>query len=301
MLLLFIAFLWSTPDQPVEAVSLLGEQLHRPTFSARTTALFEEKLAAARTDFQRDPGVVEHHIWLGRRQAYLGRYREAIETYTKALEKFPQEPRLYRHRGHRYITLRRFDDAIADFEKAAALVKGKPDQVEPDGLPNAAGIPTSTLQTNIWYHLGLAHYLKGNFGKALDCYQRCRELSKNNDMLIATLDWEYMTLRKLNRDQEAAALLKLVSKDMDLLESFDYHKRLLLYKGELSTDALMGSEQGGDPDLAYATQGYGLGNYHLYNKRTGEALAIFRKVLTGKHWSAFGYIAAEAELSRIRR
>ena len=43
------------------------------------------------------------------------------------------------------------------------LVAAKPDEVEPDGAPNARGIPRSTLQSNIWYHLGLAQYLAGDF------------------------------------------------------------------------------------------------------------------------------------------
>ena len=61
---------------------------------------------------------------------------------------------MYRHRGHRYITVAQFDRAIADFEKAVALIKGTPDEIEPDGAPNPTGKPRSTLHFNIWYHLG---------------------------------------------------------------------------------------------------------------------------------------------------
>ena len=55
------------------------------------------------------------------------------------------------------MTVRELDNAIADFERATELTEGQPDEVDPDGLPNALGIPTSTLQFNIWYHLALAH------------------------------------------------------------------------------------------------------------------------------------------------
>ncbi len=115
---------------------------------------------------------------------------------------------LYRHRGHRFITLRCFDDAIKDFEKAAKLVKGKPDEVEPDGLPNARNIPTSTLQSNIWYHLGLAHYLKGDFGSARKAYREAEKVSKNPDMMVATTHWLYMTLRRLGREKEATRIAR---------------------------------------------------------------------------------------------
>lgn len=173
--------------------------------------------------------------------------------------------------------------------------------MEPDGLPNAAGVPTSTTQTNIFYHLALAHYLKGEYAQALVYYQRCRALSKNDDMLVATLDWEYMTLRRMGRHDEAAALLTQVTDKMTLYESFDYHKRLRMYQGKVQPDALMKVEGSSDPDLAYATQGYGLGNYYFYSGDQPKALGIYEKVLAGKHWSAFGYIAAEADMARLRK
>ena len=56
-------------------------------------------------------------IWLGRRNAYLGNYKDAIGIYTEGIQKYPNDARFYRHRGHRLITLRCFDDAIADLRK----------------------------------------------------------------------------------------------------------------------------------------------------------------------------------------
>ena len=86
--------------------------------------------------------------------------------FSKGVQAHPNNPRMYRHRGHRYITTRQFDRAIADFEKAVTLIKGTPDEIEPDGAPNPTGKPRSTLHFNIWYHLGLAYYLKGDYQKA---------------------------------------------------------------------------------------------------------------------------------------
>ena len=87
--------------------------------------------------------------------AYLGDYKKAIKIFSEGIEKFPEDARMYRHRGHRYISLRKLDLAIADLEKAAELIDGKEDRVEPDGIPNARGIPVSTTNRNIWYHLWL--------------------------------------------------------------------------------------------------------------------------------------------------
>ena len=103
--------------------------------------------------YQANPNNPDAIIWLGRRLAYPGQFKEAIDVFSEGIRKFPNDARFYRHRGHRYITLRRIDLAIKDFKQAASLVKGKPDELEPDGQPNARNIPTSTLQFNIWYHL----------------------------------------------------------------------------------------------------------------------------------------------------
>lgn len=256
----------------------------------------EAKLAEARAAVERAPDDADALIWLGRRTAYLGRYREAIEIFSRGIAQHPDDARFYRHRGHRYITLRDFDRAIADLEKASRLIDGKADEIEPDGLPNARNIPTSTLQSNVWYHLGLARYLKGDFGGALAAYEECLKVSTNPDMLAATSHWLYMTLRRLGREEEARRVLEPIHAGMDIIENQAYHRLLLMYKGELSPEDLKAGAAG---DLDPPTIGYGLGNWYLYNGRREEAVKTFREVLAGGNWPAFGFIAAEAELKRM--
>src|ERR1700741_1405108 len=194
-----------------------------PPLTRETRREFETKLAEARKNAETDPSA-DNLIWLGRRIAYLGHYKDAIKIFTEGAEKFPDDARFLRHRGHRLITLRCFDLAIADLNHAAKLVKGKPDQIEPDGLPNARNIPTSTLQSNIWYHLGLAHYLKGDFKAALKAYREAEKVSTNPDMLVATAHWLYMTLRRLGREKEAAKVATAIKPDLDVIENGDYYK-----------------------------------------------------------------------------
>lgn len=281
-----------------EALSLLGEELRAPELTDERRAELERQLAEARAAYERDPTDADAIIWLGRRTAYLGRYREAIAIFTEGIAKHPGDARMYRHRGHRFITVREFDAAIADLERAAALVRGKPDEVEPDGMPNAYGIPTSTLQSNIWYHLGLAYYLKGEFEAALEAFRACMEVATTPDMHVATADWLYMTLRRLGRDEEAAAVLEPITADMQILENHAYHRRLLMYKGELPPDSLLAGDA--SETLQMATQGYGVGNWYLYNGDRERAREIFERVVSLGNWPAFGHIAAEAELARMR-
>jgi tetratricopeptide (TPR) repeat protein len=296
VLLAVVLFLFaSTTFAQPNCLQTAGEV--QPKLSAETRRDFETKLTAARADFANEASA-DNSIWLGRRTAYLGRYKEAITIYSDAITKYPKDPRLYRHRGHRLITLRCFDDAIKDFEKAAKLIKGKPDEIEPDGLPNARNIPTSTLQSNIWYHLGLAHYLKGEFGRALKAFRKAEEVSNNPDMLVATTHWLYMTLRRSGRQKEATKVLAPITDSLQVIENADYYKLIKLYQGKLKPSDLLSDPNQPASTLSNATVGYGVGNWFLYNGRRAEAESLFRQIVMGIQWASFGHIAAEVELTR---
>lgn len=295
-----VALAFSQPEavekaREPEAISLLGRPLYSPVFSDSEKELLEANLEKARRRLDQDPDDPDALIWVGRRLAYLGRYREAIEVYTRGIEKSPRNPKIYRHRGHRYISVRRFDLAAADLERAARLIQGAPDEIEPDGIPNSRNQPRSTLHTNVWYHLGLAYYLQGDFENAARCYRGCLKASQNDDMLTAVSHWLYMTLRRMGRPEEAALVLAPISAEMDVIENQSYWDLLLFYKGEKPLGEIYQPE---DEDLSSATIGYGVGCRRLYNGRRKEAEKIFRRIVESGPWSAFGFIAAEAELAR---
>ena len=259
----------------------------------------EARLAKARAAYEKNRGDADALIWLGRRTAYLGRFDEAIKIYTEGIRKHPRDARLYRHRGHRFITTRRFRAAVGDLEKAAQLIRGKTDEVEPDGLPNVRNVPTSTLGSNVWYHLGLARYLLGDFEGALEAYRECEKFSKNPDMLVATSHWLYMTLRRLKREEEARRVLDPVTAEMEIIENGDYHRLLLMYKGETTPERLLDDAGQGKLGVGYATIAYGVGNWHAYNGQPGKALRLYLELMQLPQRTSFGYIAAEAELERM--
>ena len=261
--------------QQPETLSLLGKPLVPPSISPDRRRALEADLAAARAAYDKSPEDVDGAIWLGRRTAYLGRFGEAIEIYTRAIETHPDDPRLYRHRGHRYITLRKFDLAIKDFHRAADLVDGKPDQVEPDGQPNARNIPTSTLNSNIYYHLGLAYYLKGEFADARAAYQKCLEFSKNPDMLVATTNWLYMTLQRLGLKDDAQRALQPITPGMDVIENDAYYRLLMAFKGGAPLASLKSSTRRIDA----VTIGYALGNLSIAGGRIEEGVKQLKSLL----------------------
>ncbi|MEJ7760845.1 MAG: hypothetical protein WKF55_14780 [Gemmatimonadaceae bacterium] len=284
----------------VEAISFLGDSLRTFPLAADTRARYEALLAEARASSDRAPTNADSIVWLGRRLAYLGRIREAIGVYTRGIAIHPDNAWLYRHRGHRYITVRGLPRAIADFERAADLVRGAPDQIEPDGQPNARNTPIGTLHSNIDYHLALAYYLSGDFARALPVYQRELAGRINDDRRVSIAHWYYMALRRLGRVDEAARILVPISREMKVIENETYLRLLLMYKGELPADSVLSMNASGEMSVTDATAAYGIGNWHLYNGRAAEAERIFGRILAGGQWGAFGYIAAEADLARMR-
>jgi tetratricopeptide (TPR) repeat protein len=277
-------------------MSLLGRPLYRVEPAPSAKAAVEKRLAQARAEFARSPDSADAALWLGRQLAGAGYVREAIDVYTKAIAAFPKDARFYRHRGHRYVTLRQFDNAIADLAKAVQLIAGKPDAPEPTTADRAV-MSSETLHYGIWYHLGLAHYLKGDFKNALKAYRQCLAVAKknNDDQVVGASDWLYMTLRRLGKKGEAAKVLQAITPGMKVKDDQTYYDRLMMYKGRTTPEALVGS--GGDAVTA-ATLEYGVANWYLYNGRKNDALALFARIVGGANWMPFGYIAAEAELAR---
>ncbi len=270
-----------------------------PILSDEARQTYEAKLAEAQAEYQRRPHEADPIIWLGRRTAYLGKYKEAIEIFTSGAMRFTNDARFLRHRGHRYITIRCFDEAIRDLRQAAYLTRRLPDETEPDGLPNTRNTPTSTLQSNIWYHLALAYYLKGNLKKALQAWKRCLQLSANPDGLVSSMHWYYMTLRRLGLHVQATKAIAAIGDNLDVIENHNYYTLIRFYQGKYNETDLKAALSTNTNTLSYASLGYGYGNWLLYNGRRNEAIQVFQQITAGSQWASFGYIAAEAELQRM--
>jgi tetratricopeptide (TPR) repeat protein len=290
----------SVPEPVVEATSLFGKSLYRIEPAGESGERTIAQLDEARRNWMADSTSEDAIIWYGRRLSYAGRYNEAITIYSNGLLHHPDSYKLRRHRGHRYISVRKFNEAIQDLEEAAALTQGIPDEIEPDGLPNSLNQPRSSDQTNIWYHLGLAHFLKGSFSKSADAFEKCVQLSTNDDMKVAATDWLYMCYRRLGRKDRADRLLTAIQPEMDIIENTSYHKRLLMYKGDIAADSLLEAAVNEQNSLDLLTQGFGVGHWYLVNGDQGRASRIFQLITMQENWAAFGYIAAEAELRRMR-
>jgi len=280
--------------QEYSAESLLGKKLYPPKLSSRDESRREVELSKALENFKSKPDSLDYIIWFGRRLGYLYFYKEAIQVFTDGIEKFPLSYELFRHRGHRFLTIREFDKAIVDLEKAAFYVRNTPVKMERNGREGRR-IPRALVQFYIWYHLGLSYYLKGNYDKAVSSYKKCLELSNNDDMLVSATDWLYMTYRRLGNAEAADELLEPIKRRMNVIENKTYHRKLLMYKGIIRPSELFTLNQS-EYTIDELTYGYGVGNWYFYHGDTKQAFQIFNQMMSSSYWPAFGFLAAEVEI-----
>jgi tetratricopeptide (TPR) repeat protein len=264
-------------------------------------------LERAQARYEADP-TLANTVWYGRVLGFRYRIEEAIAVFSEGLERFPDSFELLRQRGHRYLSTRRFAEGKADQARAAGLIEGMGEWIEPDGPDNELPVPPTSIQFNTWYHLALAHYLLREWNEAEAAYRQCIKWVREDDYdgLTACHDWLYMTLRRKGDETAAEAVLTTVPEglaDQAFVEGPSYYRRLRMYRGELAPEDLLSPDKGSqvihDLETIYATQGYGVGNWYLYNGETERARAVFEQILQGRSRFAFGYIAAELDLREM--
>jgi tetratricopeptide (TPR) repeat protein len=277
-----------------ELVTPLGKSVYARPDTANVVPKADSALAA-------DPMNVDRILEAGHARASLWRYNDAIALYTRAIEQAPQDWRGYRFRGHRYISTRRFDLAVKDLQKAAAL---------------------DSLSYDVAYHLGLAYFLSGEFDRAVDVYadcgarednpdlmemekfanypegyKSCMRIATNDDDRVALIEWNYRALLRAGQDEAAQHLLTYVQPGMKVVENEAYYRTLLMYKrlktvSEVTDRASLKGNQ-------LPTVLYGVANWYLVAGDVAKARQLFREIVDDANWNAFGYIAAERELVRM--
>jgi tetratricopeptide (TPR) repeat protein len=266
----------------IAAIAALSSPANAQSIQYRSPAGLEYRaqadtgpIARAERALAADPRNVQRFIQLGVAQAGARQMREAVQTFTRALAIAPADPMLYRWRGHRNLSIRQFDAAMADLTRGYGL---------------------DSTNYGILYHLGVLRFVRGDFNAAADAFARAQPRAPDAGELAGSTDWLWMSLQRAGRAGEAAAML--ARRPDTAATNVAYAKRLRLYRGEIGPDALFAPSDTGDVEVA--TLSFGLGNWYLVKGDTARARVQFERSIRSGGWPAFGFIASEAELARLR-
>jgi len=105
-----------------------------------------------------------------------------------------------------------------------------------------------------------------------------------------------MILRRMGEHEAANEVLEVITADMNVIENTVYYKLCLFYQGEITLQEMLGDDADSPTGAAAA---YGIANWYYYNGDEAEAQARFESLLATDSWSAFGFIAAEADLAAM--
>ena len=232
-------------------------------------------VARAESTLAADPRNVDRIIQLGLAQSAIRQYRAAIATFTRGIAIAPDNAMLYRWRGHRYLSIRQLDSARADLEHGLAL--------------------DSTLY-GCWYHLGIVKYVTGDFNGAADAFAHALPLAPEPGERAGSIDWSWMSLSRAGRAADAQAVLDQHADSIPVESA--YTQRLRLYRGQIGPDQVVTPAD--TADIQVATLSYGVGNWYLVRGDTAHAREWFERSVKSGGWPAFGFIASEAELRRLK-
>jgi tetratricopeptide (TPR) repeat protein len=232
-------------------------------------------VARAQAALAADPRNVERFIQLGVAQSGARQFREAIQTFTRGLAIAPNDPMLYRWRGHRYLSVREFDKSQADLTK---------------------GLGLDSTNYGILYHLGIVRFVRGDFAGAAALFTRAQPRAPDASELAGSTDWLWMSLMRAGRKAEAQAML--ARRPDSLVANNAYTRRLKLYRGEIGPDSVFTPAD--TADVQVATLNYGLGNWYLVRGDTARARTFFERSVKSGGWPGFGFIMSEVELRRLK-
>jgi tetratricopeptide (TPR) repeat protein len=279
-------------NETPQAYSLSGKPLFSPAPDAKVLWKSDSVIQTIRSKSNLSE---DDFIEIGKQLVATARYKEAVENYTTGLNKFPESFKLLRHRGHRYLTLRKLDLALNDLLKARDLIKSQPDTWEFD----TEGKKTDTYQHQIEYHLGVDLFLHGAYKKAVKAFEKSLKEAHVGNEIVGTTDWLYHSYQRNGQEKEAQELLITITPDFNADHEQAYFRRIMFYKGIIKPNELV--DETAPPEkltIQDVTKLYGLANWYAFQGNKEKAKELYAKIIQSNSWPAFAYLASEIELAK---
>jgi hypothetical protein len=124
-------------------------------------------------------------------------------------------------------------------------------------------------------------------------------MAPNPNELAGSTDWLWMSLSRAGRAADASRALAPITDSLSVTTARAYFQRLKLYRGRIAPEDVMTPAD--TDDITVATLAFGVGNWYLVRGDSARAREWFERSVASGGWPAFGFIASEVELRRIRR
>lgn len=295
----------TTLPSTAQAISLLGDTLWNVPLDLQTARLRLERLQRARQLAASKPDDVNAALGLARQTAGMGRLREAIQLANAGLEKHYADPRLYRLRGELLLRTRRVDLAITDLQAAARLTiqdSTSAEFIEIDGLDEEPE-QTALVGIGVRYFtlrlLGQAYYVRGDFRRARAALNEALQAATNADEAAMAAVWLVLADQRAGSTGLAESVVRAWRAAAQVVMHRAEHRLLLAWQGTLPMDSLRMGLRGPGSD---AEALYTLAAAVAYLARGEVELArpMLEVVRAVGDWNTMPFLAAEAELRRIR-
>lgn len=209
---------------------------------------------------------VQSKVRLGTLLSRQYRFASACEAFEEAIRLNPQDAMNYVRLGGAQLTLFRFEQANAAYQKAEIL-----------------GIAAQHTA----YPMGLWHYLRGEYAQAQACFLQC--MPCDDELGIAMIYWE--TLAAL-RSHLPSELLKRYHPQMRVGHHTAYQLAVRLLRGEIPIQAYMEALDSIQDDLSFVTAGYAGAVFMYTHDLPEQALHLRSRILERTSvWPSVSFLA----------
>ncbi len=215
----------------------------------------------------RESDDYQSKISLGNALSAQYRFHDAITAYLSAEAIRDNDPMLYLRLGGAYLTIRKFDEAKAAYDRSLFL-----------------GISQKTIA----YSIGIWHYFMKDYANAVKWFEKC--LPCDDEMAIAVIYWHTLGCLRMGAD---ASLLKEFHSDMAVGHHTAYRLAVSALSGNESLEnAVIRTEQL-QSDLDYVIAAYGISIAFEVKGQTKESHRLKKQLLLRDSiWPCVSYLAA---------
>lgn len=205
-------------------------------------------------------------VLLGDKRAAQYRFREAVQAYRSAGE-ISADSMLYMKLGGAYLTLRRFEEALASYHQYISL-----------GGDEKA----------VCYPMGVWYFLQGEYTRAAECFEKC--LPCEDELAVAVIYWHSLASFRAGK---AAALLKSYYPSMRVGHHTAYLLAVSVFAEDVSPKAALQQISEETDDLNYIIAAYGLSGYFANMGDCLQAEQLLESLLERRSvWPCISYLAA---------